>query len=341
MQALPCPRIKCRWSANAARKRAPASRILKPRRKRAAASFWIARPFIAWQRGKTRCHLITKIPLVIDTDPGIGYLGRDVDDGLAILAMLLDPRIEVVGLTVTFGNVSLPKALRKAKELLARAGRSDIPVLSGASSRFDLDQKTEASEFLVRASHQYEGQLLVLAIGPVTNVATAAISYGFWQRLHSIIVLGGTLLAPQSWTQQQGFDFNLRQDMAAARRVFLEAERLTVFPMEPCRSVSLGWSKLYQMYQRRGVIGWAAKHSILWEFLSPLLWRSFGFHPWDVLAALVLTAPEAFTVIDREVVLGARGELRREAPRGRRMKIIEEVNAPLFWRAFDHIFSLD
>jgi purine nucleosidase len=255
--------------------------------------------------------------------------------------MLFDPNIEVVGLTVTFGNVSLPKALHKAKELLARAGRSNIPVLAGASSHLDLDKETEASAFLVQASHQYEGQLRVLAIGPVTNVATAALSSGFWQRLHSIIVLGGTLQASQSWIQQQGFDFNLRQDMAAARRVFLEAERLTVFPMEPCRAVSLGWSKLYQMYQRRGVTAWAAKHSIIWQLLSPLLWRSFGFHPWDVLAALVLTAPEAFTMREREVVLGARGELQMQAPGGRCMKVIEEVNAPLFWREFDHIFSLD
>jgi purine nucleosidase len=283
----------------------------------------------------------TKIPIIIDTDPGIGYPGRDVDDGLAILAMLFDPSVEVVGLTVTFGNVSLQKGLRKARELLARAGRRDIPVLAGASSRFDLDRKTEASEFLVQASHQYEGQLRVLAIGPVTNVATAAISYGFWPRLHSILVLGGTLSASQSWTQQQGFDFNLRQDMAAARRVFLGAERLTVFPMEPCRTISLGWSKLYQMHQRRGVTAWAARHSIIWQLLSPLLWRSFGFHPWDVLAALVLTTPEAFTAIERAVWLGPRGELRMKASERRHMKVIQAVNAPLFWRKFDHLFSLD
>jgi purine nucleosidase len=283
--------------------------------------------------------MTNKIPIIIDTDPAIGYPGRDVDDGLAILAMLFDPAVEVLGLTVTFGNVSLPRALVKAKELLSRAGRSDIPVFAGAANRFDLDKKTDASEFLLHCSHQHQNQLRVLAIGPVTNVATASISYGFWQRLHSLIVLGGTLSTPQSWTHQQGFDFNLRQDLRAARRVFLGAERLTVFPMEPCRTVSLRWQKLYQMYQRGGVTAWAAKHSILWEMLSPILWRSFGFHPWDVLAAFLLTAPEVFTVQERLVLLGSRGEL-LSGLGSRKMKVVEEVNSLLFWQKFDQVFAL-
>jgi inosine-uridine nucleoside N-ribohydrolase len=73
--------------------------------------------------------------------------------------------------------------------------------------------------------------------------------------------------------------------------------------------------------------------------LSPLLWRSFGFHPWDVLAALLLTAPEAFTVQEREVALGSRGELL--SGRGRRMQVVEEVNPLLFWSKFERFFLLD
>src|SRR5262249_35109029 len=111
------------------------------------------------------------IPVVIDTDPAIGYAGRDVDDGLAILALLADPAVEVLGLTITFGNVSLQRGVRKAREIVARAGRKDLPVLAGAQGPFDLDRDTEATAFLREVARQRPGEVRVLAIGPVTNVA--------------------------------------------------------------------------------------------------------------------------------------------------------------------------
>src|SRR5688500_7604121 len=99
------------------------------------------------------------LPIIIDTDPGIGYFGRDVDDGLAIIALLQDPSVNVLGLTITFGNVSLAKGLRAAKELTRRAGRPDLPILAGASSRHELDRPTEASAFLLEMAAQHRGAL--------------------------------------------------------------------------------------------------------------------------------------------------------------------------------------
>ena len=73
--------------------------------------------------------------IIIDTDPAMGVFGRDVDDALAIALALNSPEIEVLGLTVTYGNTSLPRAVRSARRLLRAAGREDIPVLPGAASR--------------------------------------------------------------------------------------------------------------------------------------------------------------------------------------------------------------
>jgi purine nucleosidase len=275
-----------------------------------------------------------KVPLIIDADPAIGYVGRDVDDGLAMLAMLTDPLVDVLGVTVNFGNVSLSRAVYKAKEVLARAGRSDVPVFAGARDRFALDRSTDASAFLIDASLRYKDELQILAIGPLTNLATASISYGFWGRIHSLMVLGGALSAPASFTQLAGFEFNLRQDLAAARRVFASAERMTVFPMEPCRTVTLGWPMLRRMMRAKEPTRWAARQSILWEMLSPIVWASNGFHPWDVLAAAALTTPEIVTSAKRQVALGHRGELLVNSLHGREMQVVENVDAAAFWRYF-------
>lgn len=66
-----------------------------------------------------------RIPLIIDTDPG-------QDDAIAILLTLGSEKLDLKGLTVTSGNVGLAKCVNNAQRLLELAGRTDIPVYSGA-----------------------------------------------------------------------------------------------------------------------------------------------------------------------------------------------------------------
>ena len=68
-----------------------------------------------------------RIPLLIDTDPG-------VDDALALLMAFNDPAHEVVGLTIAAGNVGLPHTLRNALKLCEVAGRDDVPVFPGCTA---------------------------------------------------------------------------------------------------------------------------------------------------------------------------------------------------------------
>ena len=72
------------------------------------------------------------VKLIIDTDPGNGIPGSDIDDALAIGVALLAPDVELLGLTTVAGNVELADATRCALELLEVAGRTDIPVCAGA-----------------------------------------------------------------------------------------------------------------------------------------------------------------------------------------------------------------
>ncbi|NEL80548.1 MAG: nucleoside hydrolase, partial [Xanthomonas perforans] len=65
-----------------------------------------------------------KIPLLIDTDPG-------VDDALALLMAFNDTRHEVVGLTIAAGNVGLEHTVRNALKVCEIAGRDDVPVYAG------------------------------------------------------------------------------------------------------------------------------------------------------------------------------------------------------------------
>ena len=74
------------------------------------------------------------------------------------------------GVSAVFGNAPLEKTCPIAGEVTRRFGPPGIPVARGAASDDELGKPTEAVEALAAALH--ERPLLVIALGPVTNVGS-------------------------------------------------------------------------------------------------------------------------------------------------------------------------
>ena len=76
------------------------------------------------------------IRIWIDTDPALGVviddLPRDVDDAYVIVEALNEPRVELAGISVGFGNAPVEDGVRVARELLSEK-RSELPVHRGAA----------------------------------------------------------------------------------------------------------------------------------------------------------------------------------------------------------------
>lgn len=143
------------------------------------------------------------IPVIIDTDPGLGEPGSDIDDGLAIALALRSPELDVRALTIVNGNVDAITGTDVARRLLERLGHTEIPVVRGATEPLKRDMKpvrelfdavlggesgksgsdtgtllgptTEehAADFLTRSASEHPGEIVVIAIGPMTNLALA------------------------------------------------------------------------------------------------------------------------------------------------------------------------
>ena len=182
-----------------------------------------------------------KIPLLIDTDPG-------VDDALALLRAFADARHDVVGLTVAAGNVGLGYTVRNALKLCEVAGRGDVPVFAGAPDPLvypaedaahvhgrdgfgDVDlpaaaravEDEHAALAILRLSHQYAGELLLVALGPLTNIALALkLDPTLPQRVKRFLVMGGAITGHGNITPVA--EFNIAFDPEAAHIVF------TAFP---------------------------------------------------------------------------------------------------------------
>lgn len=149
--------------------------------------------------------------IIIDTDPG-------VDDALAILFALKHPGLAVEAITTVAGNVGIAQTTRNALGILEAASRQDIPVYSGASQplkkRTSVDaeshgdngignvelpvsnrvpQHKTAAEFLVEHTANHPGDIALVAIGPLTNLAKAIeMDQTIVERVPELVIMGGS-----------------------------------------------------------------------------------------------------------------------------------------------------
>ena len=149
-------------------------------------------------------------PILLDTDPGI-------DDAMAIFYAMADPEVELVGMTTVFGNVFTQDGTRNALALAEKAGQA-IPVAEGA--RVPLVQPpNQPSDFVhgarglgeasvpdpdasadPRPAHQFiadtlaerPGEIVLVAVGPLTNLALALQHHPeITKTVKHVVVMGG------------------------------------------------------------------------------------------------------------------------------------------------------
>src|SRR5258708_8891853 len=149
--------------------------------------------------------------VLIDTD-----IGDDIDDALALALALHSPELDVRAVTRVFGNTH--QRARLAAHLLTVFGRKDIPVAAGVQIPIQprqrpsgvpqaaiLDDHAEfptlstlsGPELIIQTAHAHQGQLTLLCLGPLTNVAKSLNSEpNLFMFIRYIVMLGGTRTSP-------------------------------------------------------------------------------------------------------------------------------------------------
>ena len=189
-----------------------------------------------------------RIPLLIDTDPG-------VDDALALLMAFDDPRHRVVGLTIAAGNVGLEHTVANALKLCEVCG-IDVPVFAGADAPLvhpaadaayvhgrdgfgdtgyakaaRAAEAEHAALAILRLSHEHAGRLLLVALGPLTNLALALkLDPTLPQRVARFVVMGASVTAHGNITPAA--EFNIAFDPEAAHIVFSAFPRIELADWE-------------------------------------------------------------------------------------------------------------
>lgn len=192
---------------------------------------------------------MSKHKIILDTDPGI-------DDAMAIFFAFQHPDIDVLGLTTVYGNVPVEMAAQNALRLCDLA-EQDIPVTQGVAMPWVGPESTyahfvhgengfgdipiqapkraldprPAAQFIVDMARQYPGEITLVAVGPLGNLATALhLEPNLPNLIKQVYIMGGAAFVKGNVTPLA--EANIWNDAHAAAKVFAADWSLTMFGLD-------------------------------------------------------------------------------------------------------------
>jgi purine nucleosidase len=245
--------------------------------------------------------------LWIDTDAACGYSARtDPDDCLAIVLLARVAGDGIAGISTVAGNAPLDVVERTTRELAARLSAELGRTLRVSTGTQGLTAALE------------EGPLTVVALGPLTNLATVLDAR---PELHSRVTRvvavmgrrpghvfhpaegrgGGMLLGHGPIFR----DFNFEMDAAAAMRAVALGVPLTLVPYDAARRIEISAADLDQLAAAGGAAAWVAARSRQWlAYWQRDIGRQ-GFSPFDLIAAAYVVEPRQFGCAEVQAWVGA------------------------------------
>ncbi|XP_067889402.1 nucleoside hydrolase-like [Heterodontus francisci] len=166
--------------------------------------------------------------LLIDVDCG-------VDDAQAMMMALAAPNVQILGVTCTHGNTEIENVCKNVLRVLKVCQRTEIPVYQGAGTsllgaQLNADhyhgkdglgdvpdpnapgleylQAEHAVNAMIRIATEHPGQVSLVAIGPLTNVAMAfKMDPTFPSKLRHLYIMGGNMESRGNVTMCSEFNF--------------------------------------------------------------------------------------------------------------------------------------
>jgi purine nucleosidase len=180
---------------------------------------------------------VPPVPLILDVDTGI-------DDALALLYVVASPEVELVAATCVMGNVGVDVTTRNTLAVLELVGRTDVEVARGAAKPLVRDHEPssivhgehglgsaelpaptrapsdrDAARLIVETVRERPGEVLLVATGPLTNVALALQAEPrLFEMLGACALMGGAYATSGNTTPVA--EFNIWADPEAAAALF-------------------------------------------------------------------------------------------------------------------------
>lgn len=277
--------------------------------------------------------------VLIDTDPG-------TDDAMAILLALESPELDVKAFTVVPGNVTAEQALDNALRLVSLAGRCDIPIAAGA--RRPLAQKLITAEFvhgknglgdielpasdcqtdprfapdlIIEMVHAMPGELTLVPVGPLTNIALALLKDpSIVALVQEVVIMGGSVTEGNVTAVAEA---NIYNDPEAAQIVFHAGWKVTMVGLDVTHKTNFGARHLERLSATHGRLNDYATETM--KFLVDLSAKfgSDGTPMHDPLAIGVAIDPSFVRTQHMRLDVETKGEFTRGQTVGNRYNAVE------------------
>src|SRR5215831_1392902 len=264
--------------------------------------------------------------VIIDTDPG-------VDDAFALLLAMCSPELKIEAITPVSGNVPLELTLPNALRMVEIANRTDIPVAAGA--RVPLARRLVTAEYahgenglggtvfpepktkpistpaamLIREIvRKYPGEVTLITLGPLTNIATALETDSeLAGMVRGIVMMGGSL---SGGNITPAAEFNIYVDPEAAKIVFQSGIPITMVGLDVTRKTSLTEDHVRTLEANQNAVSHAAA-KIGRNAINHTRERGFlvGPNMHDSLAVAAFISPTVVKLQDFYVDVETTGEL--------------------------------
>lgn len=283
------------------------------------------------------------VDVIIDTDPGMNFNGSDIDDNLAILMAFRSPQINVKLITLVSGNVELKKSYASLLELFKLSGYQapfslgcEKPMFKEYVSGRDLilktakekkvklsfisllkereipQEKRKAIYDILKLIDQNRNKLVLLALGPLTNVALAILENPEVMRmLKRIVIMGGTFRREVSTVTSSITEFNIATDPEAAKIVFHSDIPIALIPLDVTTKVKIYYEEIEKNLRKKTPLNrFILESTKNWtEILKNLFHGDSFLHPHDSIALSYLIDKSLFKTQKASVDVETKGEL--------------------------------
>ena len=209
-----------------------------------------------------------RLPIIFDTD----FAMPPQDDSLALMLALQSSELEILGITTVAGNDSVERATSDALRMLEIANQTEIPVYVGADmplvhevSDFAINnygkwysndsppappggfaskqaEHGSAVSFIVQAVMENPGEITIVALGPLTNIAQAIRAKPeFAANVKQLVIMGGAIasLPDGAGNITPNAEFNFWVDPEAARVTLRSGIPIELSPLNVSRKSAL------------------------------------------------------------------------------------------------------
>lgn len=255
----------------------------------------------------------------VDTDVSLGTPGAEIDDGAALIFLLRNSLIDIAGTGSVFGNVPVQDAALNLDRLLTWLGGENIPLGIGAekplvanNAWFESWQSVygetlpwnprpaayTAANLMIHAIRNNPGQVSILALGPMTNLALAArLEPAIIPLTRAVIVMGGSFNIKNPMPE-----FNVRCDPEAAQIVFNSGWNVHILGLDITRRVHFSRRDFSSLSDGNPAVELLRKQAQGWiDRMEEMGWEQDGCALHDAIAAAYLVDDTVFQIEEANV----------------------------------------